>query len=77
MKKKFIFLAMLILVLTTSIVFAKSFSDLPEGHWAYESINEMMEKGILNGYPDGTFLPSKNVTRAEFAKILVLSLELE
>lgn len=77
MKKKVLVLTILTLMLMVSIVFAKSFSDLPENHWAYEAINEMMEKGILNGYPDGTFLPSKNVTRAEFAKILVLSLELK
>ena len=61
----------------STTVFAASFSDLQKGHWAYEPIMEMANKGILNGYPDGTFLPDKSITRAEFAKILVLALDLE
>ena len=75
MKKGFSLLIVVILLLT-SVVFAKGFIDLDSTHWAYEPIVEMSEKGILNGYPDGTFLPSKSITRAEFAKILVLTLDL-
>jgi hypothetical protein len=46
------------------------FSDLAESHWAYQSIEELVEKGILSGYPDGTFRPENQVTRAEFTKFL-------
>ncbi len=53
------------------------FSDLDPGHWAYDNIMEMVERGILSGYPDGTFRPNNVVTRAEFAKIMVLTLELQ
>ena len=65
-----------ILVTTTTVatfsVFAQnvSFSDLPTYHWAYNSINTLVTCGILNGYSDNTFRPEKNVTRAEWAKIL-------
>ncbi len=77
MKKKVMIIIIVMLMLMLSSVFAKSFTDVSSDHWAYESINELMNKGILNGYPDGTFLPNKPVTRAEFSKILVLSLNLK
>ena len=52
------------------------FRDLPASHWAYGSIMEMVELGILAGYADGTFKPNSTISRAEFSKILVLSLKL-
>ena len=53
------------------------FSDLDPGHWAHDDIMDMVELGILSGYPDGTFKPNNTISRAEFAKIMVLALELE
>lgn len=40
------------------------------GHWAEKEIRRCMERGILKGYPDGSFQPDKPVTRAEMAVIL-------
>lgn len=77
MKKYLLIMVNLLVFLASNIVFAVSFSDLTNEHWAYEPIIEMANKGILSGYPDGTFLPNKPITRAEFAKILVLSLNLK
>ena len=57
-------------------VCAQTYSDVSEEHWAYPVIQNMTEKKIVNGYPDGTFCPNKAVTRAEFAKIMTLSLSL-
>ena len=45
-------------------------------HWAYGNIQFALEKGFLQGYEDGTILPDQTITRAEFAKILVQSLNL-
>lgn len=53
-----------------------SFSDLPSSHWGHDTIMEMVELGILSGYPDGTFKPNNAVSRAEFAAIMVRALEL-
>lgn len=53
------------------------FSDLPADHWAFASITAMVDRGILSGYPDGTFRPNNTISRAEFAKIMVLTLGLE
>lgn len=48
-----------------------TFTDLPDTHWAYNSVNVLAENFILNGYLDGTFKPDANITRGEFAKIIV------
>lgn len=42
-----------------------NFTDVLESHWAYGDITKAVEKEILLGYPDGTFRPNKEMTRAE------------
>lgn len=53
------------------------FKDLNPNHWAYDQVQAMVRCGIIAGYPDNTFHPNKEVNRAEFAKMLVLSLNLD
>ena len=43
----------------------KVFSDVEKGHWAYSYINAASEAGWIQGYPDGTFKPDKEITRTE------------
>ena len=52
------------------------FTDV-EGHWASEAILELAAAGVITGYPDGTFKPSRSLTRAEFVTLLVHALKLE
>ncbi len=73
--KKVLLLVVIITMLSCSVL-AASFSDLASDHWAYKPISDMTAKGILNGYPDGTFKPNQSITRAEFAKILTNTLNL-
>ena len=40
------------------------------GHWAEKEIRRAFERGLLRGYPDGSFRPDKPVTRAELAVVL-------
>ena len=40
------------------------------GHWAEKDIRWCMERGLMQGYPDGSFQPDKPVTRAELAAVL-------
>ncbi len=40
------------------------------GHWAEKAIRRCIERGLLKGYPDGSFQPDKPVTRAELATVL-------
>lgn len=80
MKKNFkiLFLYLICLIMIfSSNVFAVDYSDLNKSHWAYSVIMDMTTKKILSGYPDNTFMPNKSITRAEFAKILVLTLNLK
>jgi hypothetical protein len=46
------------------------FSDVT-GHWAEIFIEELYDQGITGGYPDGTYRPENQVTRAEMAVFLV------
>ena len=43
----------------------KIFSDVPANHWANSAITTAVHQNLLKGYPNGTFLPTHNVTRAE------------
>lgn len=52
------------------------FNDIT-GHWAENTINKWADKGIVSGYPDGTFKPDNPVTRAELSKILTLAFDLQ
>lgn len=51
------------------------FSDT-EGHWAKEVIEALAQRGVISGFPDGSFLPEQDVTRAEFAKMLCAAFSL-
>ncbi|MGN7764260.1 polysaccharide lyase family 8 super-sandwich domain-containing protein [Paenibacillus sp. 22594] len=53
-----------------------AFGDIG-GHWAEANILEAAQKGIITGYPDGSFRPDRTVTRAEFAVMLANSLKLQ
>lgn len=71
MKNKIlIFLAMVVLFTATS-VFAVTFTDLTEDYWANEYITDLTEKGVVNGYPDGTFNPEGTIARGEFLKLVI------
>ncbi|WP_127483783.1 S-layer homology domain-containing protein [Paenibacillus ehimensis] len=48
-----------------------TFTDVPTTHWASKYISEMASRKVLEGYPDGKFRPENQVSRAEFATIIV------
>lgn len=51
------------------------FKDIA-GHWAKSAIERAVNLGFINGYADGTFRPNAQVTRAEYAAMLVRALDL-
>lgn len=53
-----------------------SFTDT-EGHWAKANIDLLISKGLLTGYPDGSFRPNHSLTRAEAIKVIATHLGLE
>jgi 2',3'-cyclic-nucleotide 2'-phosphodiesterase (5'-nucleotidase family) len=52
------------------------FKDI-DNHWAKEAINDLSSSMILSGLGDGNFAPDRDLTRAEFAAIIVKALELK
>ena len=46
------------------------FSDVTKRHWAYEYVGKAVYRKLVSGYPDGTFKPDEEMTRAEFATLL-------
>ena len=52
----------------------KAFDDLDDVSWAEKEINYLAEKKIINGKAENKFYPKDNITRAEFVKILTLSM---
>jgi tripartite motif-containing protein 71 len=51
------------------------FKDLDDRHWAKDILRISIDKGIINGYPDGTLRPDNNVTRAEFCTMASILLK--
>lgn len=70
--------ALLVSTLTPHMVFgeAAQFKDIT-GSYAQKEIHSLTEAGIISGYEDNSFKPKKAMSRAELAKIIVLSLGLE
>lgn len=56
---------------------AFDFPDVAKDHWAAKQIEELSDQGVIVGYPDGTFKPDDNVTRAEFASMAIKALKQE
>ena len=50
-------------------------SDI-QGHWAQKEIEEAIDRGWVDGYPDDTFRPEKTISRAEFTKMLLAATKL-
>ncbi|WP_100069155.1 S-layer homology domain-containing protein [Dialister micraerophilus] len=53
----------------------KLFPDVPENHWAYEYVKELVKQGVIDGYPDGTFKGDRMMTRYEFAAIFYKAMQ--
>ena len=73
MKKKVaVALAAALVVGTGSTTFAAAnpFSDVPQGHWAYNSVSKLAAEGVIEGYGDGTYRGDRNITRYEMAQMV-------
>ena len=51
------------------------FPDVPENHWAYDYVENLQKRGIIEGYPDGNFGGDRSMTRYEYAAMLYRALE--
>lgn len=51
------------------------FPDVPSNHWAYEAVSDLSRRGLVEGYPDGTFGGDRMMTRYEFAQIVYRAIQ--
>ena len=70
MKKSLVLAMAMALGVTASAYAANPFSDVPAGHWAYDSVAELAANGVIDGYTDGSFGGDKLMTRYEMAQIV-------
>ena len=71
-KKKIIIFTIFFLISTITMptkTFGKSLTDI-SNHWAKETIQIWLDKEFISGYPDGSFKPDNNITRAEFMSLV-------
>ena len=68
-------MALTLLLAGTTLVRAydSSFSDVQESSWFYEDVMTLSESGVVSGYPDGTYRPTKKVTTGESLKMILLA----
>src|SRR6266849_8533551 len=62
--------AAILVLAVASPAFAQPFADVPTDHWAFDAIAELAAKGIIEGFPDGTFKGDRGVSRYEVAIIV-------
>ena len=70
MKKRFLSLVLVLVLLCSFAITSFAFSDVASNHWAKEFIDLASAAKIVNGYGDGTFNPEKQLTAGEFIKMV-------
>ena len=68
-----VLLAVTLLLPTSNVQAASRFPDVPSTHWAYNYVDDIASRGIISGFPDGTFRPNSSVTREQAAKMIVIA----
>ena len=76
LKTGVISVATLSLFTPQAVAETNSFPDVSEDSYFYEYINGLVDQGVIRGYPDGTFRPLQEVTRAESAAMFKRALDL-
>lgn len=64
-------LVFLILLASPSFGSRLEFSDVKEDSWFYEPVMSLSARGLIKGYPDGSFRPKDNISLGEFLKLIM------
>jgi len=75
MKKTLALISILILLLSAEVFAITNFSDVNSGDWYFNNLNDIADKNIIVGYPDGTFKPNNNLKFEEFIKMVVVAID--
>lgn len=52
------------------------YKDLRKDHWAADSIKQLVDKGYMNAFEDGTFKPNSKITRGEAARVIARAMQI-
>lgn len=58
----------------SSLAETKKFPDVSDSAWSKDAIYYLVERNVINGMPDGNFMPYGNLTRAQAAKIIATAI---
>lgn len=58
----------------SSLAETKKFPDVSDDAWSKDAIYYLVERNVINGMPDGNFMPQGNLTRAQAAKIIATAI---
>jgi len=74
--RKTLYLVIALTVLCVAPIYAQgAFTDVPSEHWAYDAVESLQAKGILQGYPDGTYQGKRSMSRYELATVIARLLQ--
>lgn len=75
MKKTITIITVILLLFSFSVCYAAemNFADVKNTDWFYKNLQELVQKNIASGYPDGTFRPDNTLKYEEFVKMLVVA----
>ena len=72
--KKTIIISILAALFISGISFGLSFTDINSNNWFYDDVMDLTNRGVVNGFDDGTFRPDDSVSVDQFIKLVVTSL---
>lgn len=74
--KKILYLVIALSLLCVAPIYAQgAFTDVPSEHWAYDAVELLQSKGIVQGYPDGTYQGKRTMSRYELATVIARVLQ--
>jgi len=66
--------AILVAFATPALAITNPFIDVPMNHWAHDAISQLAARGVVGGFPDGTFRGAQPMTRFEMASVIARTL---
>lgn len=68
--KKVLILTAFLLTFAVSYAYSVTLVDVPSGHWAEDAVKKLVDAGLIEGYPDGTYKGDRPMTRYEYAMVV-------
>lgn len=76
MRRIFTLIVLALVLGFASMAYSKTLVDVPSGHWAEDAVQKLIDAGLIEGYPDGTFGGNRPMTRYEYAMVVSRMLDI-